>query len=44
MVNEKDGKNQLEEAVVIWNMAQELGATCEIEHGEIINKIRAMED
>ena len=44
MVNEKDGKNQLEEVAVIWNMAQELGATTDIEQGVVINKIKEMEE
>ncbi|KAH1042441.1 hypothetical protein GYH30_024635 [Glycine max] len=31
MVNDKNGKSQLEEPADIWNMAQELGATTDIE-------------
>jgi len=43
-VIDKSGKSQLEEAADIWNMAQELGATTDIEQGVVINKIKEMEE
>lgn len=42
--NDKSGKSQLEEAADIWNIAQELGATTDIEQGLVITKIKEMEE
>lgn len=36
--------NQLKEAIDIWNMAKQLGAIRGTDQGEIIGKIRAMEE
>ena len=36
--------HQLQEATTIWNMAKQLGETGGSEQGEIIDKIRAMEE
>lgn len=42
--NANPSKDQLEVATFLWNMEKEIGATCGIEQGKIIDKIRAMEE
>ena len=42
--NEKPENRPMEEAVVIWNMAQEMGVTSDTEQGVIIRKIKDMEE
>ena len=42
--NEKPKNRTMEEAVMIWNMAQEIGVTSDTEQGVIIRKIKDMEE